>query len=226
MSSRADDRVRITADDRERSAGVIEALCAMEDVELSIERLSLGDYVVENGLLVERKTVLDLALSIVDGRLFRQAGCLARARAMRPCLIVEGATEDFDRAVVSRPALQGALITVTLVYGLPLLYSASPAETARLLRIAACQLRRRTARGPERFGSKPGSDDRLRMLMLEAVPDIGPVRAKALVEAFGTIESLAAANIRQLATTAGIGPVIAARLKRIVSGGASREVRA
>ena len=78
MSSCADDRVRITADDRERAAGVIEALGAMEDVELSIERLSLGDYVVENGLLVERKTVLDLALSVVDGRLFRQAGRFKR----------------------------------------------------------------------------------------------------------------------------------------------------
>jgi len=219
MSSRADRQVRIIADDRERSAGVIEVLDAMEDVQLSIERLSLGDYVVENGLLVERKTVLDLGLSILDGRLFRQAGRLARAPAMRPCLIVEGATEEFDQAAVSRLSLQGALITATLLYSLPVLYSSGPVETARLLRIAACQLRRRQARGPERFGSKTGSDRRLRMLMLEAVPDIGPVRAEALVEAFGTIEAIAAASVRDLATTAGIGPVIADRLKRIVSGG-------
>jgi len=219
MPHEADDRVRIIADDRERSAGVIEALDAMEDVQLSIGRLGLGDYVVENGLLVERKTVLDLGLSIFDGRLFRQAGRLARARAMRPCLIVEGAPEDFDRAAVSRRSLQGALITATLVYGLPVLYASGPVETACLLRIAACQLRRREARGPERFCSKTGSDRRLRMLMLEAVPDIGPVRAEALVDAFGTIEAIATASVRDLATTAGIGPVIADRLKRIVSGG-------
>ena len=219
MPHEADDRVRIIADDRERSAGVIEALDAMEDVELSIGRLSLGDYVVENGLLVERKTVLDLGLSILDGRLFRQAGRLARVPAMRPCLIVEGATEEFDRAAVSRPAMQGALITATLVYGLPVLYSSGPVETARLLRIAACQRRRREARGPERFCSKNGSDRRLRMLMLEAVPNIGPVRAEVLVDAFGTIEAIAAASVGDLATTAGIGPVIAERLKRIVCGG-------
>ena len=219
MSSRADDRVRIIADDRECAAGVIEALDAMEDVELSIERLSLGDFVVEDGLLVERKTVLDLGLSILDGRLFRQAGRLTRAAAMRPCLIVEGAVEDFDRTAVSRLALQGALITATLLYGLPVLYSNDQRETARLLRIAARQLRRREARGPERFGSKTGSDRRLRMLMLEAVPDIGPVRASALVDSFGNIEAIATACVRDLATTAGIGPVIADRLKRIVSGG-------
>jgi DNA excision repair protein ERCC-4 len=219
MSSRADDRVRITADDRERAAGVIEALDAMEDVELSIGRLSLGDYVVENGLLVERKTVLDLGLSILDGRLFRQVGRLARAPAMRPCLIVEGAVTDFDRAAVPRCALQGAILTVMLLYGLPILYSSDPGETARLLRIAARQLRRREARGPERFCSKTGSDRRLRMLMLQAVPDIGPVRAEALVDAFGTIEAIAGASVRDLATTAGIGPVIAKRLLRIVCGG-------
>jgi len=219
MPHEADDRVRIIADDRERSAGVIEALDAMEDVQLSIGRLGLGDYVVENGLLVERKTVLDLGLSIFDGRLFRQAGRLARARAMRPCLIVEGAPEDFDRAAVSRRSLQGALITATLVYGLPVLYSSGPVETARLLRIAACQLRRREAKGPSRFGSKTGSDVRLRGLMLQDVPDIGPVRAEALVDAFGTIEAIATASVRDLATTAGVGPVIADRLKRIVCGG-------
>ena len=219
MPHEADDRVRIIADDRERSAGVIEALGAMADVELSIERLILGDYVVENGLLVERKTVLDLGLSIFDGRLFRQAGRLARERAKRPCLIVEGAPEDFDRAAVSRLSLQGALITATLMYGLPVLYSSGPIETARLLRIAARQLRRREARGPERFCSKAGSDRRLRMLMLEAVPDIGPVRAAALVDAFGTIEAIATASVRDLAATAGVGPIIADRLKRIVSGG-------
>jgi len=78
MPHGADDRERTTADDRELSAGVIEALGAMADVELSIERLSLGDYVVENGLLVERKTVHNLALSVVDGRLFRQAGRFKR----------------------------------------------------------------------------------------------------------------------------------------------------
>lgn len=213
-------RVRITADGRERAGGVVDALRTMGNVDLSIEHLRLGDYRVENTLLVERKTVADLAISILDGRLFRQASRLARATAVRPCLIVEGATDDLDRAAVPRPALQGALITATLIYGLPLLYSTGPAETARLLRIAACQLRRRTARGPERFGSKSGSDDRLRMLMLEAVPNIGPVRAKALVEAFGNIEGLAAAGVKELATTAGIGPVIAHRLKRIVSGSA------
>jgi ERCC4-type nuclease len=219
MSSPADDRVRIIADDRERSAGVIEVLDAMEDVQLSIERLSLGDYLVEKTLVVERKTVPDLGLSILDGRLFRQVGRLARAPAMRPCLIVEGAAEEFDRAAISRPALQGALITATLIFGLPILYSNEPAETARLLRIAARQLHRREARGPQRFGPKSGSDRRIRMLMLEAVPDIGPVRAAALVDAFGTIEAIATASVRDLATTPGVGPVIAERLKRIVCGG-------
>lgn len=219
MPSRADDRVRITADDRERCAGVIEALDAMEDVQLSIERLSLADYVVEKTLIVERKTVLDLGLSILDGRLFRQVGRLASPRAMRPCLIVEGVPEDFDRAAVSRLSLQGPLITATLIFGLPILYSSSAAETARLLRIAACQLHRRRARGPERFSSKTGSDRCLRMLMLEAVPDIGPVRAGSLVDGFGTIEAIATASVRDLATTPGVGPVIAERLKRIVSGG-------
>ena len=65
------------------------------------------------------------------------------------------------------------------------------------------------------------ADNRVRRLMLQAVPDVGPVRAAALVDAFGTIEAIAACSIRDLATTTGIGPVIAERLKRIASGGES-----
>ncbi len=65
---------RITVDDRERSSGVAEGLSRRPGVKITSRRLPLGDYEVDSTLIVERKTLGDFAVSVLDGRLFRQAG--------------------------------------------------------------------------------------------------------------------------------------------------------
>ena len=65
--------IEIIADDRERNGGVIDRLRGHEKVSLVIERLPLGDYLIDEVLLIKRKTLPDLAASIKDGRLFGQA---------------------------------------------------------------------------------------------------------------------------------------------------------
>ncbi len=72
-------KVNVIADDREQQCGVLQALNEMDHVETQVWRLELGDYLVENRLLVERKTLSDFAISIVDGRLFSQATRLFRS---------------------------------------------------------------------------------------------------------------------------------------------------
>lgn len=64
----------IIVDDREQYSPVVSALAAYEDVELSVQRLTAGDYWVNEQLLFERKTLPDLMQSIIDGRLFRRFG--------------------------------------------------------------------------------------------------------------------------------------------------------
>jgi len=91
--------------------------------------LPLGDYEVDSTLIVERKTLADFAVSVLDGRLFRQVGRLAREPEVRSCLILEGTPERYPRLAIPTPAFQGALITVTLVFGVPVLRSANPEET-------------------------------------------------------------------------------------------------
>ena len=62
--------IHIIADDRECKSEVINSLLQIEDVEVSISRLSMGDYKIDNRLIVERKTLKDFAVSIIDGRFF------------------------------------------------------------------------------------------------------------------------------------------------------------
>ena len=62
--------VEIVADDRERPSGVVDELEKAGKVIVKIEHLSVGDYCVDGAVLIERKTALDFAQSLMEGRLF------------------------------------------------------------------------------------------------------------------------------------------------------------
>ncbi|MBI3324364.1 MAG: DNA-protecting protein DprA [Candidatus Omnitrophica bacterium] len=55
-------------------------------------------------------------------------------------------------------------------------------------------------------------EDRERLILLNLVPDIGTIRVRRLLEAFGTLAALFAASEEQLQQVEGIGPVLAGRL--------------
>lgn len=81
------DTILVTADDREPES-MRDALNALPGVRVAVSRLKLGDYQVDDRLLVERKTLQDFALSVLDGRLFSQAARLAASDI--PVALVEG----------------------------------------------------------------------------------------------------------------------------------------
>jgi ERCC4-type nuclease len=87
--SKNDYRITVIADDRECKNDVIKFLSDMKNVSVVVKRLSVGDYIVGNQLVFERKTLKDFAQSIVDGRLFRQAIRLANSK-YKSVLILEG----------------------------------------------------------------------------------------------------------------------------------------
>ena len=197
--------IRIVIDDRERSPAVLAALRTFEGVESRVARLDIGDYAVGPNLVVERKTVSDFVQSVIDGRLFRQARRLSRSSSGLRFLVLEGADRDLRKAGLSLHAVHGTLITLTLVFGLPVLRTQGPVETAHLLVIAGRQLRRRMT-SPLRLHpsvNAPARSAQLRMLL--AIRDIGPLRASALLEHFGSIRSLSAATVDELAAVQGIG---------------------
>ena len=56
---RNDFPLTVIADDRERKSEVVQFLSEMKNVSVGIKRLSFGDYVVDNRLVFERKTLKD-----------------------------------------------------------------------------------------------------------------------------------------------------------------------
>jgi DNA excision repair protein ERCC-4 len=130
---------QVIADHRESKSGIGEYLSAFSGVRLQWENLSTGDYIIEQGAIFERKTASDFVASLIDQRLFSQAKRLAE-QPLRAAFIIEGGSEDWSALDVRREALQGALITLSLIFDLPVFRSLNPRETANLLIYAGHQL--------------------------------------------------------------------------------------
>ena len=80
----------------------------------------------------------DLAMSIIDGRLFEQALRLA-STSLRPVIILEGTYQEPAESAMRWESILGALVTVTIFVGIPLLVTRTPNETARAMLYAARQ---------------------------------------------------------------------------------------
>lgn len=204
--------IAIVADDRERDGGVVGLLRHRDDVCLTIERLPLGDYRIDDALLVERKTLPDLILSIKDARLFSQGLRLAEAD-LRTALILEGTSRDIADSGMRREAIQGALITLTLFLRIPLLRSMDQAETARLLLYAAHQARSIATGALTRRGRRPRGKFRTQAHILQGLPGIGPERAKRLLDHFGSVEAVILAHVPALTEVPGIGSTTAEAIR-------------
>lgn len=207
--------MNIVADDRERNTGVVESLRKMEDVEVEIRRLEVGDYLVAGRAVFERKTVADFALSLVDGRLFRQAARLTCQDAPG-VYIVEGNMSDETRRGVSREAIQGALVTLCVIHGLPVIRTADPNESARLIYYASDQIDRARRETIARPGYRPKGKRQRQLFILQGLPMVGPVRARILLDTFGSVREIFLASPDELRRVRGIGEGVAETIERAV----------
>jgi DNA excision repair protein ERCC-4 len=198
--------IQIIADDRESQSSVIEALGSQNGVEVIVRRLALGDYLLDERLLFERKTLRDFAVSLKDGRLFEQGVRLA-ASPLHKAIILEGRARDLAESGMRREALQGALISLTLFLGIPLLRSADAEESARLMLYAARQFDHIARQTPPRLFKvkRPKGKRKTQLQILQSLPGIGPGAAYNLLEQFGSVEAVLSADEQALICVAGIG---------------------
>ena len=197
-----------------REPEVFRNLFAETDV-VSTAQLECGDFLINDRWLFERKTIRDLCVSLVDGRLFKQALALLKTES-HPVVILEGRSRDVAKSKMGREPVQGALITLTVFFGLPVLRSFDPEETVRLMRYTVEQDVRLAAGAVHRFGYRPKKNRARRLYVLQGLPCIGKKRAEALLDYFGCIESVMCASEEQLANVEGIGLSTAQAIRNMV----------
>ncbi len=205
----------IHVDVHEPDEGVAPALREL-GVEVVRRHLTAGDFDLGSGILVERKTVPDLHLSLQRGRLWPQIGNVRRT-ARLPYLLIEGRELDLPGGV--RPeSIRGACLAV-IGQGVPILRSNDAADSARWLCLLA---RRGTTRGLRR--DRPAYAQRLkgpealaREAMLAAVPGISVETARALLNWFGSVAAVINAGEDALREVPGVGLARAGALRDAVS---------
>ena len=208
-------RIAVIVDDRESKSEVIKFLSETKNVSVDIKRLSLGDYLVDNRLIFERKTLNDFALSIIDGRLFSQAIRLVSSK-YNSVLILEGTGKELTETGIRREAMQGALITVRIVLGVPVLRSKSPYESAHLILYTARQVKSFARGEVQRHGRRPKGKRKKQLFILQGLPGVGSGIAARLLDEFGSVEAVITATSEELQSVEGIGDNIAERIKWVI----------
>ena len=110
-------------------------------------------------------------------------------------------------------AFQGALVTVSVFIGLPILRARSPAESATTLVSIARQGRSVAAGALPRRGRRPKNRRALQLHLLQGLPGVGAKRATELLNRFDTVVNVLGADADELAEVAGIGSQTARRIK-------------
>jgi Fanconi anemia group M protein len=128
------DGVVVSIDHREGKSALAARL-RQEGLTVEVVNLPVGDVRITDRILIERKSTRDFVDSLLDGRLLDQATRLVSA-APRALLVLEG-SDLFQHRAVSGQAIMGALATLTLDYGLPVVTSSDTAETARFIAVSA-----------------------------------------------------------------------------------------
>lgn len=166
-------------------------------VPTDVRRLAVGDYIA-GAAIVERKSVRDLHLSIIEKRFWPQIGRLSRA-TRHPYLLVEGT--DLDAGPLRPASVRGAILAVQEL-GIGLIRAEGPEDSALWLEILAGRNRprRRSARVFASSASSPPE------AMLAAVPGISVVTARALLNHFGSTAAVLGADPSEWLSIRGVGP--------------------
>jgi DNA excision repair protein ERCC-4 len=209
-------RHRLRVDFSERNAALLDLARGCADFDVQMAHLATGDYFINSGVVVERKTYADFATSLVDGRLFPQAAARARS-PHRPVVLLEG-PKPLRMPGVHPHALKGAIVSLALMWRLPVVHARDPEDALRILRFLAQQVGDSEQPVLRRYDRKPKRVASRRLYVLQGLSGVGPALAQRLLSRFGSVERVVTADEDSLTQVRGIGLKKAARIRELVSG--------
>ena len=210
--------VEVVVDQRELDSTIAKDLSTWDGLTTRLETLAVGDYVLSDRVAVERKSAADFVDSVLDAdrSLFAQVGELSRAYA-RPTVVVEG-TNLYGQRNVEPNAIRGALASLAVDFGVSVLRTESEADTTALLATIARREQETRDREVSVHGEKTTKTrTEQQEYVVSAIADIGPVTARSLLEALGSVEAVMTADEERLQKVDGVGEVTAGRIREVVA---------
>jgi len=208
------EQMQIFVDSREREMA---KLLESRSIVVTVKNLEVGDYVVSDRVAIERKTAADFVASIIDPQrnLFRQIADLARTYE-RPVLILEG--RNLYSTQMNAASIRGAMISVAVDYGVPIIPTEDRDETAAVIALLAAR-EMREGRPPKMHGHKTARTLKEQQeYLISSISSVGPTVARNLLKHFGSVEKIMTASSEQLQEVGLVGPKIAERIRELVGG--------
>ncbi|MFX0122781.1 MAG: ERCC4 domain-containing protein [Candidatus Hodarchaeota archaeon] len=214
---------KIIVDSRETSSR-IPRLLKQYGAQLHSQELEVGDYILSDRLIVERKTYSDFVSSVIDGRLFHPSSPgkhsqLSRLAQQRfPLILIQLKSEVIERQIHIN-SLMGAISSIILDFRIPIIFTRNDSESAALMyQLAKREQENTTAEISLPTVSKKEQNIReIQMFMLATIPGINSAKAKNLLDKFQTIQAIASADLEELIAVPQIGRKLATRVQTVLN---------
>ncbi|MFW9937618.1 MAG: ERCC4 domain-containing protein [Candidatus Thorarchaeota archaeon] len=158
-----------------------------ETITYEAQQLDIADIVISENTAIERKTGFDFVSSLTDNRLFEQ---LLRLKETYTCpiLILEGLNDEvFDNVGVQISSIYGALVYISYKLGVSVIPTRNLEDTTIVIeRIAYREQIKDGIPLLSRKAPKGMNVEERRSFILEGLIDIGPKKARILIEEFKT----------------------------------------
>ncbi|MEM2208060.1 MAG: ERCC4 domain-containing protein [Sulfolobales archaeon] len=211
--------VKIYVDSREKESEVPKYLMEL-GVLVIFKQLAVGDYVIAEDVIAERKTVNDLAKSVYDGRFFAQLSRLTRS-AGRCFLIIEGNLEKLKYITSNYKSVLAALYYSSIVDRIPVILTDDPKHTAEILKYLSIKL----GESPHVLRAAMVSKNKPReallsdwqLYVISALPGVGIKTAERLLRKFGSVKKVFNASLAELASIEGLSEEKASLIFRVIN---------
>ena len=205
---------QIIADKREQKSGIPRLLKSV-GLNVTMTTLPIGDYIIAQETVVERKSTRDLMASILDGRLLSQCSRL-KEHFEHPIILIEGNVDEVDNIVENPLVFYGAISTIVLDFKIPVIPTSNACHTAKLL-VSMC-LRKDFPAGPYLKKIKKSLDlEGQQLSVLCSLPGIGEKFAVRMLAEFETLSNVFNATIPELKKVEGLGDARAKKLKDVLN---------
>ena len=206
-------QINIIADYREIPSKIPEMLREF-GAKVELSNLKTGDYIINDEIIIERKSREDFILSIIQGRLFSQCSRMKKSTHYQ-ILLIEGNPYNTNHKI-DRQAIKGALLSVTLSWQIPVIYSAGVQDTSNMLLLISNQMGNESA-DLRRPGYKPKKLKNKAIYFLQGLPLVGAITANSLLKKFRSLENIILASEEELMEIEGLGKTKVKKIREFLS---------
>lgn len=194
----------------------------LSELGTNVKYVSLrrGEFVLSSDIGVKYMSDEQFAQSLENRSIYREMLDLKR-EFNQPIVIIEG-PDPLHHPKIDLTTAHAALLFVSVVHRIPVLFAANEVETAQMLFMLTGQvdsgLIMEREEQPAKTTSTEAETSDPRRKIVETIPDVGPALADSLLKHFGSLTKLFTAGTDELRRVGGVGPKKAERIFNFSNG--------